>query len=173
VTGQQHHLGRDAAVGAGGVGLAGYEHRKHEGQHSTSSGLTGSNNQYDPNNQYGNTSSPTQGQSALRKAEVAGERKYDSMAGQQGQSGYAHPGQQSGIAGNQYGSSIQGALRQAEVAGERKYDQMTSERGYSGQQYGLTGGSDGRNRLHKDPPANHPAAQGDIPASGSERSNLI
>lgn len=32
-----HHYGRDAAVGAGGIGLAEHEHRKHEG----TSGTTG------------------------------------------------------------------------------------------------------------------------------------
>jgi hypothetical protein len=35
-----HHYGRDAAVGAGGVGLAGHEHRKHERERE--SGLGGS-----------------------------------------------------------------------------------------------------------------------------------
>lgn len=146
-THQQHHLGRDAAVGAGGVGLAEHEHRKHEGltgnQHGTSSGLTGSN------------------QGTMGPAQVAGEQKYDSMTGQQGQGGYAQLGQQSGLAGNQ---GQQSGLGAAEVAGERKYDSMT---GQQGEQSGFVGnqgtsgltGSEGRNRLHKDPPANHPAAQ--------------
>ena len=58
-----HHLGRDAAVGAGGVGLAEHEHRKHEG---TGSGI-GSTGQYD------NTSSTGTGQHHLgRDAALAG-----------------------------------------------------------------------------------------------------
>ena len=44
-----HHLGRDAAIGAGGVGLAEHEHRKHEeerdtgvgGSYPTATGTTG------------------------------------------------------------------------------------------------------------------------------------
>jgi hypothetical protein len=44
-----HHLGRDAAIGAGGVGLAEHEHRKHEeergagvgGIYPTATGATG------------------------------------------------------------------------------------------------------------------------------------
>jgi hypothetical protein len=35
-----HHLGRDAAVGAGGVGLAEHEHRKHEEERGTGVGGT-------------------------------------------------------------------------------------------------------------------------------------
>lgn len=43
----------------------------------------------------------------------------------------------------------------------------------------ISSGIDGRNRLHKDPPASHPAAQaypgdkGGVPASGSERERMI
>lgn len=33
VTTGQHHLGRDAAVGAGTAGVAEHEHRKHEHEH--------------------------------------------------------------------------------------------------------------------------------------------
>lgn len=38
--GNRHHLGRDAAVGAGGVGLAEHEHRKHERERETGVGST-------------------------------------------------------------------------------------------------------------------------------------
>jgi hypothetical protein len=41
-TGTDHHYGRDAAVGAGGVGLAEHEHRKHDREHEAEAGL-GSN----------------------------------------------------------------------------------------------------------------------------------
>ena len=37
-TGGHHHLGRDAAIGAGGVGLAEHEHRKHERERETAAG---------------------------------------------------------------------------------------------------------------------------------------
>lgn len=43
-SGTDHHLGRDAAVGAGGVGLAEHEHRKHE--HGTGLPATGSTGSY-------------------------------------------------------------------------------------------------------------------------------
>jgi hypothetical protein len=48
----EHHYGRDAAVGAGGVGLAEHEHHKHQAAHTghngygnTSSGINGTHNQ--------------------------------------------------------------------------------------------------------------------------------
>lgn len=135
VSGQQHHLGRDAAFGAGGAGLAEHEHQKHEGlagNQYNNSRLTGSDNQYD------NTSSGLTGShqarstghdaSGLGAAEQAGERKYDAMTGQQG--GFATDNQSSSF-GNQGTSGLAGSNIE----------------------------SQGRNRLHKDPPPNHPAAQ--------------
>lgn len=37
-TGTGHHCGRDAAVGAGAVGLAEHEHRRHEREHEVETG---------------------------------------------------------------------------------------------------------------------------------------
>ena len=169
-TGQQHHLGRDAAVGAGGVEVAEHEHRKHEGLtgsnqgygNTTSSGLTGSNQGYDNTTSSGLTGS-NQGQ-------------------------------------HHYGRDAAG-LGAAGAVGEHEYRKHDIT---SGQHSGLTGGSgmgmgnttsatgpnqpmvgDDRNRLHKDPPADHPAAQtqqgmgvgmgggAHVPGSSGERERLV
>jgi hypothetical protein len=59
----RHHLGRDAAIGAGGVGLAEHEHRKHERERETGIGNTtgiGSNTgAYGDNSTYDNTTRTT------------------------------------------------------------------------------------------------------------------
>lgn len=157
----QHHLGRDAAVGAGGVGLAEHEHRKHEGAtgsgyDNTSSGLTGSNQ--------GQQSHLGRDAAGVGAAGLVGEheyRKHDTTSGQQYGTGQqssidAGQGQQYGATGSGYDSNLTGSS----TAGPTNTSNISGD----------------RNRLHKDPPANHPAAQaaqGGVPASGAEREGLI
>jgi hypothetical protein len=145
--GTSHHLGHDAAVGAGGVGLAEHENRKHEG---TSSGLTGSNQGYDNTTSSGLTGS-NQGQhhygrdaAGLGAAGVIGEHEYRKHN--------ATSGQHSGLTGSEFGNTSTATGPNQPIVGDE------------------------RNRLHKEPPLGHPAAQAGgahVPASGSERERLV
>jgi len=200
-TGNQSHLGRDAAVGAGGVGLAEHEHRKHEGvsgTHHGNTGLTGSGNQYD-NTTSGSGSHAGRDTAALGAAGTIGEREHRKH---EGVSGTHHNTTSSGLTGNgnQYntasGSGTTGshigrdsaALGTAGVGEHeyRKHDTATGHQsgltghGFSTGQSGTTGSSgltgnnttgEDRNRLHKEPPIGHPASG--VPASGAERERTI
>jgi hypothetical protein len=63
--GSRHHLGRDAAVGAGGVGLAEHEHRKHEREREagmgSSTGIDSNTGVYGDNSTYDNTTGTATG----------------------------------------------------------------------------------------------------------------
>ncbi|CZR66004.1 uncharacterized protein PAC_15904 [Phialocephala subalpina] len=183
---QGHHFGRDAALGTGAAGAAGvaaHEHRKHDSGYQPSSttgydnktaasGLTGSTGQYD------NTSSGyagSQGRTGhhtgrdavdLGGAGAFGEheyRKHDTTSGQHqpgsntssqyDNTGLGYGQQQSGITGTQeYGSSD------------------TSHKGIGPS----VGSASGRRRLHKDPPASHPASgSSHVPASGGEAERMM
>ena len=148
----QHHYGRDAAALGGAGALGEHEYRKHEGSHQTGSNL-GSSNQYD------NTPS-TQHQSGHhlgRDAAVAGAgeheyRKHHSGTNEPTSSDYS---QQSGTTGSSnYGQSNTGSNKITDPSNDGRIGPNVVE------------GSDGRNRLHKDPPAGHPAS-GLVSGSGS------
>lgn len=145
-TGNQHHLGRDAGVAAGGTGLAEHEHRKHEGvtrsqYDNASSGLTGSN-------------TASSGLTGSNRGLGGNEYRKDDITGGQG---YGTTGQQTGLTGHQSsGLTGTGSGYDSNVTGSN-----------------TTGGIGGdRNRLHKDPPAGH-AATGRVPASGTETERLV
>lgn len=156
--GHQHHVGRDAALGAGavgGAGLAEHEHRKHEGltsgrqDHATSFGVTG--NQGLGGNEY-------------RKDGLISEDQYGTA------------GQQYDTTGQQYGTTAQPSGLTGQQAIPRSgYDSNLTSSNVTGSN--TTGGiGDDRNRLHKDPPADHPAgqvAQGGMPANAAERGGRI
>jgi hypothetical protein len=142
----------------------------------------------------GNTAGSGAGAGVLgedKHTRVAGDNISSGLTGHSGQksdlTGNSHntssgltgtSGQQSGLTGNTYNTSS--GLHSDEKTGlssRNPYDNTSSglhgdqDIGVSGNQVtsGLTGSynSSGRNRLHKDPPASHPAAQGGIPSSGS------
>lgn len=134
---------------------------------------------------------------ALGGAGLLGEhehRKHDATTTTGQHSGLTGFQGHSGLSGNQQHSGLTGSHGQSGLSGTQDYNQQsqgTSGLGSSTGQYqdtssGLTGSKtsdlSGRNRLHKDPPASHPAAQGysgndstgsHVPASASERERLI
>ncbi len=63
--GSRHHLGRDAAIGVGGAGLAEHEHRKHEREREagvgSTTGIGSSTGVYGDNSTYDNTAGTTTG----------------------------------------------------------------------------------------------------------------
>ena len=137
-TGNQHHLGRDAAVGAGGVGLAEHEHRKHEAKNE---GVVGGR-------QYDNTTSTTSG---LTGSYPGPEYRKDELTTGQ----YSTASQPSALGGQ-------------ESIPRSGYDSNTT-----GGIGGIGGVGGDRNRLHKDPPTVHPAAQSGVPGSGTAREGMI
>ena len=138
----RHHGAEAGALGAG-AGLAEHEHRKNEG--------LASGRQYDITNTSSgltgsNTATPSFGSS--NQGLGGGEYRKDDYT----------TGQQTRLAGNQ-SSGLKG------TAGSAYDSNVTGPN--------TTGGIGGdRNRLHKDPPSDHPAA-GDVPASGGERQSLV
>jgi len=154
-TQQGHHTGRDAAA-IGGAGLVGeHEYRKHEGATGQHSGLTGSN---------------TQGQ-------------FDNSKTGSGLNGSHQTDQHTGRDAATLGG--------AGLVGEHEYRRHDPTSGPTGSntQPGITGsnnsgftganeGVDGRNRLRKDPPADHPAAQATaqggshVPVNGVDRGRI-
>ncbi|KAF8847170.1 hypothetical protein BDZ45DRAFT_811768 [Acephala macrosclerotiorum] len=201
---QGHHLGRDAALGTGTVGLAAHEHRKHDSRYQPSStsgydnnastsgyqplsttgnddetvgsGLTGSTGQHDnsssgyagPQGQTGHhTGRDT---AALGGAGALGEheyRKHDTTSGQhQSRSGLTDSN-----TSNQYDNTGLGYGKQAGTTGAQDYG--SSDTSYKGIGPSVSSAS-GRNRLHKDPPASHPASgTSHVPASGGETRRLM
>ncbi|KAK0128500.1 hypothetical protein ONS95_000472 [Cadophora gregata] len=206
-----HHTTRNAAA-LGGAGLVGeHEYRKHDTATGHQSGLTGSQGQsglsgnqlssgyqsvLDPGHQtgtstgqqdyrqHGNTSGYQTGHNTtgLGSSGQQDYRQHDTTSAYQ-------PGREtSGL-----GSTGQQDYRQPGMSSGYQTGHETSGQGSSGYHHdtntgssGLTGSKtsdlSGRNRLHKDPPSSHPAAQaysgGDdkgahVPASGAERERLL
>lgn len=120
-TGTDSHLGRDAAVGAGGVGLAEHEHSKHH--IGATSGTTGTGSHL--------------GRDAALGAGGVGLAEHEHNK--------HYTGATTGTTGTtgEYGTSSAGS------------DTTTGSAIGSN----VTNTSTGRNLLHKDPPASHPAAQ--------------
>ena len=147
--GQHSHLGRDAA-GVGAAGAFGeHEHRKHEN-------ITGGN-------QYGNTSSGLTGSSQGHHSHLGRDAAGAGGAGAIGEHEYRKHDNAS-----QFPSIQKSSLRQDPQYSGAAYD--SSNTGF--QTESRTGD---RNRLHKDPPSDHPAsqAQGGVPASASERQRMV
>lgn len=160
---QTSHTGRDAAAlgTAGAVGE--HEYRKHENP-TSHSGLGGSN----------------QHSSTAHHSNLTGtgnNQQYGTTGNQQ--YGTTGTSQQYGTTGTQqYGTTRPSTLgQQSHTLSEATTDQ-------SGNPIGLSSSSGDRNRLHKDPPASHPASQlhsssqaqdtkGGVPASGAERERMI
>lgn len=143
LTGNQYDNTSSALTGNQTSGLTG----SHGGQ---ASGLTG--------NQFGNNSSTLSG---------------NQSSGLTGTHGGQTSGLTSGLTGKQYDntSSTIGSNQTSGLNGAHN-DQTSGGLAGNNNTSDLTGSHD-RNRLHKDPPAGHPAAQGGVPASSAERSNLI
>jgi len=180
-----HHTGRDAAA-IGGAGLVGeHEYRKREGTAGHQSGLTGS-----------------QGQSGLAGNQSSGgyqsvldpSRQTGTSTGQQDYRQHdTTSGYQTGRETGGLGSTGQQDYRQHDTSSGYQTGRETSGIGSSGQHHDTSIGSSGlmgsktsdlsgRNRLHKDPPASHPAAQAysggndggaHVPASGADRERLV
>ncbi|XMA15507.1 hypothetical protein WAI453_008298 [Rhynchosporium graminicola] len=163
-TSQHHNTGRDTAA-LGGAGLVGdHEHRKHDtttGQHS---GLTGSHG--------------TSGLSSNQHhSGLTGSHEPSALSGNQQHSGLTGSHGSSGLSGNQTTSGYQ--------TGHETSGLGSSTGQYDHESSGLTGSNtsdlSGRNKLHKDPPAGHPAAQGygndstgaHVPAGGAERERFV
>ena len=147
----QHHYGRDATAAGGAAALGEHEHRKHEHENV---GLTGSD--------HGQQSHLGRDAAGVGAAGLVGEheyRKHDMTSGQQ----YGTTGQHSslgGASGQEYGTTGTGYDSNLTGTGPTNTSNISGD----------------RNRLHKDPPANHPAAQvaqGGVLASGAEKNDLI
>ncbi|KAL2075504.1 hypothetical protein VTL71DRAFT_447 [Oculimacula yallundae] len=161
-----------AATGAGiGSQQAGREfplgHSKHD------SGYTDKNSPIHATSQHHNTGRDA---TALGGAGLVGEnehRKHDNTTGQHSSLTGTHGS--SGLTGNQTTSGY--------PTGNETSGLGSSTGQYDNGSSGLTGShtSDlsGRNKLHKDPPAGHPAAQGydnsgsHVPAGGAERERIV
>jgi hypothetical protein len=193
-TSGSHHLGRNTAIGAGvgatAGGVAHHEHRKHDsgyqgglddkntstGAHgnttSIGSGLTG-------NQQTGSGHHTGRDDAAVGGAGLVGEHEYRKH---EGASGLGTTTQQSGYPGSNTQSGYTGSNNSATQAGSG-YPGSNTQSGYSDNTTSSGGtkvieGSDGRNKLHKDPPAGYAASgtnagETHIPSSGAARENNI
>jgi hypothetical protein len=149
---QEHHTGRDAAT-LGAAGLVGeHEYRKHEGATGQHSSLTGSNTQI----QHGNSNTS----SGLTGSNQTGHHTGRDTAGL-GAAGL--------VGEHEYRkhdttSSLKGSNNQSDLGG-------SNTSGFTGVNQGVYG----RNKLHKDPPADHPAAQAGshVPTSGAKSEDII
>lgn len=171
-----HHTGRDAAV-LGGAGLVGeHEYRNHDTTTGHQSGLTGSQGQSglsgsQPSSGYQSVLDPGS-QSHLSNTGKQDYRQHDTT------SGYQAGRETSGL-----GSTSQQDYRQPDTtSGYQTGQHHDTSTGSSGLTGSKTSDLSGRNRLHKDPPPNHPASQaysgGDdkgahVPASGADRERLV
>jgi hypothetical protein len=154
----QHHLGRDAALGAGAVGVGGHEHHNHEASSGTS-GLGSSNNQAAWTGPAPNTSGP-HAADWLNKLDPRVDSKSTAAPTSAANVGTGNTGL---TGGDRYGSGNQG------VGEEYRKTDTTTGQGMlmPSQEMGgkTTGGlhhtgpsiGDERHRLHKEPPAGHPA----------------
>lgn len=147
-----HHLGRDAAVLGGAGALGEHEHRKYEGSHQADSNLGSGHNTSSTHHQSGHHL----GRDAA--AAGVGEHEYRKHAsGTHDPASSSEYGQQSDTTGSSnYG--------QQHTTGSNKITDPSND-GRVGPN--VVEGSDGRNRLHKDPPAGHPAATASGFGSGS------
>ncbi|KAE8446283.1 hypothetical protein EG329_012369 [Mollisiaceae sp. DMI_Dod_QoI] len=159
---QGHHLSRDAAIGAGAVGATGVAANKH--QKHDSGYQQGSTTGYNDKTSNSGLTGSQQGQhhtgrdaAVLGSTGAVGEHEYHKHENPTGSSslrddtGLGYSQQQSGTTG----SNIQ--------------DLGLDDRNDGRKGPHVVSGSDGRNRLHKDPPANHPASGGSqVPTRGGE-----
>jgi hypothetical protein len=158
--GEQHHLGRDAAAGAGAAGLAEHEHRKHE------------DSTFDEHHP---------ARDAAAGAGAAGVAEHEHRKHEEGRAtGAVTSNEIKGTGPFHYHNKNDPNAPALEGDQYRKFHGMGTDGtigeippttgGTGGSGRGVVEGEDGRNRLHKDPPASHPAAQaqrGEIDGVGS------
>ncbi|RDW75006.1 hypothetical protein BP6252_06148 [Coleophoma cylindrospora] len=141
-TGKDHHYGKDAAGMEGANVLGSHEHQRHE---RPSGEYTKTHDWNDPKD----PTSPTYVHSGT------GQITHSSSLANK-----ADPRVDNSTAPRSTGDSSYGS------------DNFHGTTGHSGTTHGAGYGESERNRLHKDPPASHPAARG-VPSSTSETSRMI
>lgn len=194
-TGTEDHYGRDAAVtgGVGGAALATGQHEHHEHEEPLTTGtshqpsdLTGSHR---TTGLVGSTTShqqpgliSSQGNSGLTESSVA-----DTTTGREfplAGTGAATSQHTKHDSGYQYDNKPGLSTIRPESGLSRSDVQEDSTYSHKPEPGSKTSDLSGRNRLHKDPPADHPAAQAytnssneedgaHVPASGNERREML
>jgi len=149
------HLGRDAAIGGaglGGAGIAAHEHNKHD------SGYTASTEQ-------GKTTSTTPSTTGIYEGKTSSTAASSGLAHEDN---YRKQDTTSGLTGTGHSATGQ--------SGTGEYDPFSTAKQPSVLESGVGSEASGRNRLHKDPPSSHPAAQSGsshVPTSGNDRGNMV
>jgi hypothetical protein len=164
------HTGGNTVVGAGAGSAAGYEAEKYH-QADTNKGLPGT-----PSDDAASTTAIRHGQagdSALGTGIPKSEATTDQYGNPVGQSsGSSQVGRDAALGG------LGGAGVGYGVGGINEQKGLESQ-GLGQHDSSYESGSTSRNRLHKDPPSGHPAAQqyssgeGHVPANGSQREGLV